>query len=180
VKRALIQISILAALAALCGAGAIEGKKFLGLPFRQTNDLLHQSEAPITLDFLIPAATYVSDRMTIGEVIKVRLASERALHERWLRSLLSLIPEKYRYLVNFLLFSFWFFCFMTFFRVFTFMGYGRAFRVSLLMGGVTYAFMPDLVPGSVDDVLFMAVPVTLMAGRWFLNRRAAGLRPKKT
>ena len=159
--------------------GAIEGKKLLGLPFRQTNDLLHQGEAPITLDFLIPAATYVDERMTIGEVIKVRLTGERAVHEKWLRFLLGFIPEKYRHLVNLLLFGFWFFCYMTFFRVFTFMGYGRAFRVSLLMGGVTYVFMPDLAPGWMDDFFYIAVPVALVAGRWLLCRIAAGKRSKK-
>jgi hypothetical protein len=179
VKRALIQISILAVLAAVCALGVIEGKRLLGLPFRQTNDLLHQRGAPITLDFLIPAATYVDERMTIGEVVKVRFTSEKAVHERWLRSLLGLIPERYRHLVNFLLFGFWFFCYMTFFRVFTFMGYGRAFRVSLLMAGVTYGFMPDLAPGWVDDFLYMAVPVTLVAGRWLLRRVAAGKRSKR-
>jgi hypothetical protein len=179
VKRALVQISILAVLAAVCATGAIVGKRFLGFPFRQTNDLLHQKESPITLDFLIPAATYVDERMTIGEVIKVRFTREKAVHERWLRSLLGLIPEKYRHLINLLLFGFWFFCYMTFFRVFTFMGYGRAFRVSLLMGGVTYGFMPDLAPGWVDDLLYMAVPVTLVAGRWLLRRFASRKQSKK-
>ncbi len=72
--------------------GAIVGKRLLGLPFRQTNDLLHRKEAPITLDFLIPAATYVDERMTIGEVIKVRFTKERAIHEKWLRSLLGSDP----------------------------------------------------------------------------------------
>jgi hypothetical protein len=174
----LVQIWILAALAALCAVGAMEGKRLLGLPFRQTNDLLHQKGSAITLDFLIPASTYVDARMTIGEVLKVRLTKERAVHERWVRSLLGLIPAKYRHLLNLLLFSFWFLCYMTFFRVFTFMGYGRAFRTSLLMGGVTYAFMPDFAPGSVDDVLFVAVPATLVAARWFIRRVASGKRSR--
>lgn len=177
-KRALIQISILALLASACATGVFEARRLLGLPFRPTNDLLHRKGSPLTLDFLIPAATYVDDRMTVGEVIKIRYNKERAIQERWLRSLLDLIPLKYRHLTNFLLFSFWFFCFMTFFRVFTFMGYGRAFRVSLLMAGATYGFMPDLVPGSGDDFLFVAVPIALVAGRW-LSRRIAGSKPPK-
>jgi hypothetical protein len=172
VKRALLQIAILAVLAAVGATGAIIGERFLRLPFRSTNDLLHQKESPVTLDFLIPAATYVDDRMTIKEVIKVRFTRERATHERWLRSVLGVIPERYRHLANVVLFSFWFFCFMTFFRVFTFMGYGRAFRVSLLMAGITYVFMPDLIPGSKDDIVFVAVPAALMAGRWLLSRAA--------
>jgi hypothetical protein len=158
--------------------GALEGKRLLALPFRQTNDFLHQRGSPMTLDFLIPAATYVDEKMTIREVMKVRFTSERAFYERWLRFLLGVIPERYRHLVNLVLFSFWFFCYMTFFRVFTFMGYGRAFRVSLLMGGVTYAFMPDLAPGSRDDLVFLAVPVALVAGRWLLSRFARGKRSK--
>jgi len=178
VRRALIQLSILAALAAVCAMGAVEGKRLLGLPFRQTNDLLHQRGSAITLDFLIPAATYVDERMTIGQVIKARFTGEKAFHERWLRSLLALIPERYRHLVNLLLFCFWSFCYMTFFRVFTFMGYGRAFRVSLLMGGVTYAFMPDLAPGSMDDLVFVAVPIILMTGRWSLSRVVGSRRSK--
>jgi len=178
VKRALVQAAILAVLAAVCVAGAVGGKRFLGLPFRHTNDLLHQKGSPITLDFLIPAATYVDDKMTIEEVIKVRLTKERAIHERWLRSLLGVIPERYRHVANLVFFGFWFFCFMTFFRVFTFMGYGRAFRVSLLMAGLTYAFMPDLAPGSKDDLVFVAVPATLVAGRWLLSRVASGKHSK--
>jgi hypothetical protein len=178
VKRALVQVLILVVLAAVSAAGVVEGKRFLGLPFRPTNDLLHRKGSPITLDFLIPAATYVDDRMTIGEVIRVRLTKEKAIHEKWLRSLLGVIPERYRHLANLALFGFWFFCFMTFFRVFTFMGYGRAFRVSLLMAGVTYAFMPDLAPGSKDDLVFVAVPATLVAGRWILSRVAGGKHSK--
>lgn len=166
----MVQVSILATLAATCAMGAIQGKRVLGLPFRQTNDLLHQRESPITLDFLIPGGTYVDERMTIGEVIKVRFTSEKAIHERWLKSILGLIPGRYRLLVSLFLFIFWFFCYMAFFRVFTFMGYGRAFRVSLLLGGVTYAFMPDLIPGSKDDFVFVAVPAGLVLGRWLLSR----------
>jgi hypothetical protein len=180
VKKALAQAAILAVLASVCAAGAIEGKRFLGLPFRHTNDLLHQKGSPITLDFLIPAATYVDDRMTIEEVIKVRFTKERAIHEKWLRSLLSIVPERYRHLANLVLFGFWFFCFMTFFRVFTFMGYWRAFRVSLIMAGVTYAFMPDLVPGSRDDFVFVALPATLVVGRWFLYRVAGDKHSKRS
>lgn len=60
---------------------------------------------------------------------------------------------------------------MTFFRVFTFLGYGRALRASLLLGGVTYYFMPDLSVGSVDDALFLAIPVLLILLRLVFIRR---------
>ena len=69
---------------------------------------------------------------------------------------------------------------MTFFRVFTFMGYWRAFRVRLIMAGVTYAYMPDLVPGSRDDFVFVALPATLVVGRWFLYRVAGGKHSKRS
>jgi len=51
---------------------------------------------------------------------------------------------------------------MTFFRVFTFMGYGRALRGSLLLGGVTYYFMPDFSPGRSDDIAFIGLSLLII------------------
>ena len=50
-------------------------KHILQLPFGQTNDALHKKKSAFTLDFLIPSATYIDDKMTIGEIIKVRADS---------------------------------------------------------------------------------------------------------
>jgi hypothetical protein len=60
---------------------------------------------------------------------------------------------------------------MTFFRVFTFMGYGRSLRGSLFLGGVTYYFMPDFSPGRADDIFFLAVPLLIILLRKYILRR---------
>jgi membrane protein DedA with SNARE-associated domain len=57
---------------------------------------------------------------------------------------------------------------MTFFRIFTFMGYSRALRASLMLGGITYYFMPDFSPGKGDDILFIVVPLLIIALRIYL------------
>ena len=60
---------------------------------------------------------------------------------------------------------------MTFLRVFTFMGYGRALRGSLLLGGLTYYFMPDFLPGKVDDMFFIGSPLVIILLRVYIRRR---------
>ncbi|MGB5992448.1 MAG: hypothetical protein WBG61_09005, partial [Desulfobacterales bacterium] len=42
-------------------------RKILSLPFRQTNDLLHEQGFPLTLDFLIPAGRYIDETITVKE-----------------------------------------------------------------------------------------------------------------
>jgi hypothetical protein len=61
---------------------------------------------------------------------------------------------------------------MTFLRVFTFVGYSRALRISLLLGGCVYYFMPDLSPGRIDDGFFIVVPALIIVLRVLLKRRS--------
>ena len=146
-------------------------KHILQLPFRPTNDALHKDGAAVSLDFLIPGGTYLDDKVTIGEVIKIRLKKTSSPFEKALQPLSDLIPPRYRYLGDILLFFFWTLSFLTFFRVFTFMGYGRALRVSLFLGGVTYYFMPDFSPGSGEDIFFVGFPLLIILLRFYLVRR---------
>ena len=146
-------------------------KHILQLPFRPTNDALHREGAAVTLDFLIPGGTYLDEKVTIGEVIKIGLKKTSSPFEKVLRPFSELIPPPYRYLGNIILFFFWTLSFLTFFRVFTFMGYGRALRVSLFFGGVTYYFMPDFSPGSGEDILFVGFPLLIILFRSYLVRR---------
>jgi len=143
----------------------------LQLPFRPTNDALHREGAAVTLDFLIPGGTYLDEKVTIGEVIKIRLKKTSGPFKKVLQPLSELIPPRYRYLGDILLFFFWTLSFLTLFRVFTFMGYGRALRASLFLGGVTYYFMPDFSPGSGEDILFIGVPLLIILFRFYLVRR---------
>ena len=144
-------------------------KHILQLPFRRTNDALHKKGASITLDALIPGGIYIDDTMTIGEVIKIRTKNKTSLYETLLKSLADLIPARYRYVADVTIFFFWAFLFMTFFRVFTFMGYGRALRGSLLLGGLVYFFMPDFSPEKIDDVVFLGVPLAVIVFRTTMN-----------
>ena len=61
--------------------------------------------------------------------------------------------------------------FMTFFRVFTFMGYGRALRGSLLLGGLVYFFMPDFSPEKINDTIFIGIPLSIIILRTYMSRR---------
>ncbi len=170
-RRFALQIALLLVLASLCLGGYLIARHTLKLPFRPTNDALHQKGSEFTLDFLIPAGTYLDERITIGEVIQIRFKKEKSIYERVIRALSDLIPPRYRLFADLLLFCFWFFCFMALSRVFTFMGYGRSLRASLLLGGITYYFMPDFSPGRLDDVVFLGVPLLIIALRIYLLRR---------
>jgi len=124
-KSTIFQIIILFLLASLCLSGFLLVRHILRLPFRSTNDVLHKRGSAFNLDFLIPGGTYIDEKITIGELIKLRISKEKPFYERVLRAFFGIIPPRYRYLPDFFLFFFWLLCFMTFFRVFTFMGYGR-------------------------------------------------------
>ena len=76
---------------------------------------------------------------------------------------------QYQYLLNSILFFFWAFLFMTFFRVFTFMGYGRCLRGSLFLGGLAYFFMPDFSPGKIDVTVFIGIPLLIIILRAYLH-----------
>jgi len=170
-QRKILQIIILLLVACVCLSGFLISRHILHLPFRSTNDTLHKKKSAFTLDFLIPSGTHLDETITIGEVIKIRFTKEKTPYEKVLRAFFDLIPHRYRFLANLFLFLFWFLCFMTLFRVFTFMGYGRSFRVSLFFGGINYYFMPDFSPGKGDDILFIGLSLIIILLRAYINRR---------
>ncbi|MFC1822420.1 hypothetical protein ACFL9T_06905 [Thermodesulfobacteriota bacterium] len=172
-KRVIFQVLLLLLLAAFCIGGYFLTRHFLHLPFRSTNDSLHKNESPITLDFLIPGGTHIDEKMTIDEVIRVRFKQETTFYEKILESLSMLIPGKYLYLADLVLFVFWTFLYMTFMRIFTFMGYGRSLRISLFLGGCTYYFMPDFAIGKGDDFFFIGIALVIIILRVFIHRRKA-------
>ena len=51
------------------------------------------------------------------------------------------------------------------------MGYGRAFRGSLFLGGCAYYFMPDFSPGKGDDIFFVGVALLIIIIRAYLHHR---------
>ena len=171
IKRAISQIILLLVLAAICLAVYLIAGHILKLPFRSANDALHQKNAAFTLDFLIPEGTYIDEKMTIGEVIKIRARKETSLYETVIRSAADLVPARYRYGADIILFLFWTLLFMIFFRLFTFTGYGRALRASLLLGGLVYFFLPDFSPGKIDDAILVAIPFLIIFIRTYLSRR---------
>jgi hypothetical protein len=170
-KRLILAVIFLILLVSLLFTGYTLSRRLLSLPFRPTNDELHKKESAFNLDFLIPAGTYLDEKITIGEVIKIRIENESPFYRKWLKAIFDLVPAKYLYLADLFLYFFWFFVSMSFFRVFTFMGYGRSLRLSLLFGGVIYYFMPDFSPGRWDDILLIGVPLLLISLRWYLLHR---------
>lgn len=170
-KKVFAQIVLLFVLFAFCVTAVVLVRQVLQLPFGPTNDHLHKSESAFTLDWFVPAGTYITSAMTIQDVITTRFQQETTRFRTALESLSGLIPLRYRLLLDLLLYLFWSFLWMIFFRVFTFMGYGRAMRASLLLGGSMYYFMPDFSPGIVDDAVFLGMPILIILGRGSLYRK---------
>ncbi len=173
-KKSILQLILLLSLVCLCIGGYYWGKHLLHLPFRAANDALHQKDALFTLDFLIPGGEYIDEKARIADVIEMKFKKTSSPFEKILRTASEQIPPGYRYLGDALLFFFWTLCFLTFLRVFTFTGYARALRISLLMGGIVYYFMPDLSPGRIDDMVCLFVPVLIIAARIYLVRKKRG------
>lgn len=170
-KKAILQLILLLSLVVLCVGGFLLGKYCLNLPFRAANDALHEKDALLTLDFLIPGGTYIDQKATIGEVIKLRVRDAPPFYESALAAFMGFIPVPYRHVANLLVFFFFCFSFMAFFRVFTFMGYGRALRISLVLAGMVYFFLPDFSPGRQDDILLIGLPVLIVLIRMYYAGR---------
>ena len=173
-KKTFAQITLLFLLLAFCVMAVVLVRQVLQLPFGPTNDNFHKRGSAFTLDRLIPASTYIDSTMTIQDVVMIRVQQETSTVRTALESLSGLIPLKYRLFFDLVQFFFWTFLWMTFFRVFTFMGYGRAMQASLLMGGVLYYFMPDFSPGKMDDAVFLGVPILIILVRIYLYRKKNG------
>ena len=170
-KKAIIQFIILLILVSSIIAGVLFVNHILKLPFRETNDAFHNKKTSFNLDFLIPGGVNIDEKITIGEVIKIRAKKESSILDKVFKGFTEIIPVRYWYLANLLLFLFWSFLFMTFFRIFTFMGYGRALRSSLFLGGCTYYFMPDFRPGRGDDLIFIGFALLIIIIRTTLKHR---------
>ena len=91
-KRFILQAIPLLFLAFICLSGFLLVRHILQLPFRPANDVLHQKEAPFNLDFLIPGSTYLDDKITIGEVLKIRTKKVTTFYARILQSFSDFIP----------------------------------------------------------------------------------------
>jgi hypothetical protein len=170
-RRNLSQIFLLVLLVSLCVSAVLVVRHILDLPFRSTNDALHDKDFFLKLDFMIPAGVHIDEKMKVGDVLKMRFRQKGSFYEKGLETMSGVIPPRYRYLSDLIVFMFWVFCFMTVMRVFTFVGYGRALRASLLLGGLTYYFMPDFSPGKWDDWVAVLFPLGIISFRFFLRRR---------
>ena len=174
-KKTVAQITLLLLLLAFSVMAVVLVRHVLQLPFGPTNDNLHKKGSVFTLDRFIPAGTYIDSTMTIQDVITIRLQQETSTFRPALKALSDLIPFRYRLLLDLVQFFFWTFLWMTFFRVFTFMGYGRALRTSLLMGGIIYYYMPDFSPEKMDDAVFLSIPILIiLIRRYWGGRSKAG------
>ena len=147
-------------------------RKILSLPFRQTNDLLHEKDFPVTLDFLIPAGFYIDEKMTVQEVLYHRLHNPGQQAHLFLSKVAESIPVKYRITATTIFYLFWTLLFLVFFRIFTWMRYSTALMWSFLLGALVYFFMPDFVLGKFDDGVFLAWALALFGFRWLRKRNS--------
>jgi hypothetical protein len=168
---------LLAVLSLLClttclGLLYVACQKILSMPFRAANDTLHQRGEVITLDFLIPAGTHIDERMTIGEVVRIRIEKPKGRLTKFVNKVSESIPLTYRLLGTAVLYLFWTFLFLVFFRIFTWMRYVGALCISLLAGALVYFFMPDLILGRADDAAFLGGAIAFaLVVRWRSRRR---------
>ena len=172
--RTKLMMSAVSLLFLVIGAGTVYliSHKILSMEFRAANDALHRQDAPITLDFLIPGGTYVDAKMTIGDVIKIRMQKPKKKLDGFLRKFSESVPRKYLILGTMMLYLSWTFLFLVFFRIFTWMGYSMALSISFFAGSVVYFFMPDLMYGRIDDGLFLGWAVAFaVICRWYSRRR---------
>jgi hypothetical protein len=170
-KTVVAQITLLILFFSLSITAVVLVRDALQLPFALTNDNLHKKGSAFTLDRLIPAGFYIEGTMTIQDVIAIRLRQETSALRAALQSIADLIPLRYRLIADLVQFCFWTFLWMIFFRVFTFMGYGRALRTSLLLAGIMYYFMPDFSPGKKEDAVFLGIPILIILIRGYLYRK---------
>ena len=146
-------------------------QKIFSMPFRSTNDALHKEGAPITLDSLIPGGIHIDEKMTIGQVVRMRFEKPRGRFNRFIQRISKSIPLKYRFLGAMVLYVFWTFLFLVFFRIFTWIRYIVALGISFLAGALVYFFMPDFILGKVDDVGFLGWAITFAAAGWWFSKR---------
>jgi hypothetical protein len=174
-SKLLLSLASLFCLVVAGGTVYLIGQRILAMPFRAVNDTLHQQDAPITLDFLIPGGTHIDDNMTIGQVIKARIDKPKGKFQSFLEKISKIIPGKYLVLGSLVLYIFWTFLFLVFFRIFTWFRYSMALGISFFAGAVVYFFMPDLVLGRIDDLAFTGWAVAFGVTGWWFSRRH---RPK--
>jgi hypothetical protein len=146
-------------------------RKILSLPFRQTNDLLHEQGFPLTLDFLIPAGLYIDETITVKEILHSRLHKPSKRIHLFLSKVSESIPVKYRITATTVFYLFWTLLFLVFFRIFTWMNYTTALFISFLCGASVYFFMPDFIMGKIDDSIFLGWALTLLGLRWWTKRK---------
>ena len=170
-KKTILQIVLLLLFASFSLTGFIVIKQVLQLPFRSTNDALHSKDSFFNLDFLIPGGTHIDENMTILDVVKIRTKKGKSLLDKITQAFSNLIPVRYLYLANLFLFLFWSFLYMTFLRIFTFMSYGRALCISLLLGSCTYYFMPDFLAGIGDDIIFIAAACLIIIIKAYFSQQ---------
>lgn len=172
-RKTKLLLSLVSLLCLVVAGGTLYvlGQRILAMPFRAFNDTLHQQDAPMTLDFLIRGGTYIDDEMTIGQVIKVHVDKPKGKFNRFLERISKIIPRKYLVLGSLVLYIFWTFLFLVFFRIFTWIRYSMALGISFFAGAVVYFFMPDLVLGRIDDAAFTGWAIAFGAAGWWFSRR---------
>ena len=145
--------------------------KVLSLPFRATNDMLHARNAPATLDFLIPAGIHIDEQMTIRTVVHHRFQKPGTRLAQIVEKTSRILPLRYRILTAIVIYLFWTFLFLIFFRIFTWMRYGTALAASFACGAVVYYFMPDVIMGRFDDAAALLWSGALLALRYGLREK---------
>jgi hypothetical protein len=106
-QKIVFQLVIWVVVAGLCVGAFFFLERILQIPFRSANDALHEKGTALTLDVLIPAGTHIHKKMTVGEVLKIRLANKSSPFEAAARAVSSQIPPSYIWLGNLLLFFSW-------------------------------------------------------------------------
>jgi hypothetical protein len=101
--------------------------------------------------------------MTIRNVLRHRVQKPQTRIARLVEKISQILPVRYRILTTVILYGFWTFLFLVFFRIFTWMRYVTASVFAFLCGAVVYFFMPDMIMGRLDDTAVLFWSAAFMA-----------------
>lgn len=159
-------------LIAVIGSLYLGYQKIMSLSFRQTNNFLHAHGAPVTLDFLIPKGRHIDDKITVKEVLYQRFGQPYTKLNLFFSKASENMPLKVLVAETIVLYLFWTFLFLVFFRIFTWMRYASVWLISFLLGAGLYFFMPDFIHGRIDDGIFLGWAIALIGLRFLVRRKS--------
>lgn len=145
----------------------------LNLNFKKTHDFLAKHDLGWITETIYPHPKLVGPEFTIGQVISERWKTRLTWLEQAAVKVDEMIGLRMQIILRVVFWLWLCFVFMTFFRVFTFMGYTRSLRTALFMGALFYAMLPNPTRTTWDEYTFLSIGAGIILLRfiWVRSRR---------